>query len=136
MSDNLIIFSVQPKHTVMKKWIIGSLVGAILIFGWQFLSWEVLSLHKGAFKYTPAQETILTTLSSNLNEEGAYYMPSLPDGSSKKEKMDQMKANEGKAWAWVIYHPKAVNKMTSSMIRGFMVDFVIVLLLVVLLTKG
>jgi hypothetical protein len=47
----------------MKKWLIGSLVGAILVFLWQFLSWTILPIHSGEAKYTPAEKEILTSLS-------------------------------------------------------------------------
>ena len=43
----------------MKKWIVGSLVGAIIVFGWQFLSWNMLSIHIAGEKYTTAQDTII-----------------------------------------------------------------------------
>ena len=120
----------------MKKWIIGSFVGAILIFGWQFLSWEVLGLHNGGFKYTSAQDSILNVLSSTLKEDGGYFMPNVPPGSDKKAKKNLMKQNVGKLWAWIMYHQSAQNNMTKQMIRGFLVDFVLVLLLVIVLTKG
>jgi hypothetical protein len=129
-------FSVQPKSTNMKKWIIGSLVGAILIFCWQFLSWEVLGLHNGGFKYTSAQDSIRDVLSSSLKEDGGYFIPNVPPGSDKKAKMDLMKQNEGKPWAWVIYHQRMEDNMIKQIIRGFLIDFVLVLLLVIILTKG
>ena len=120
----------------MKKWLIGSLVGAILIFGWQGLSWEVLHLHDGGFKYTSAQDSVLSVLSSTIKEDGSYYMPNVPSGSDSKAKKDLMEKMKGKPWAWVIYHQSFDSNMAKTMIRSFLVDFVIVLLLVIILTKG
>lgn len=117
----------------MKKWIIGSLVGAIIVFAWQAASWMFLGIHDSAMKYTPAQNDIMSVLSANLKEDGAYMLPS---AATKKEQHDMMKDMEGKPWASVIYHKSFKDHMLMSMIRGFLVDFVIVLLLVVLLTKG
>ena len=50
----------------MKKWLIGSFVGAILIFVWQFLSWTVFQLHEAEARYTPAQDSVLRYLNSHL----------------------------------------------------------------------
>ena len=120
----------------MKKWIIGSLVGAILIFVWQALSWMLLGLHNDAGKYHPAQDSIISYLSSTIQEEGTYMMPTDKPGSSMKDHKEMMKQMEGKPWASIIYHKSFKEHMVMSMIRGFLVDFVIILLLVVLLTKG
>ena len=120
----------------MKKWLIGSLVGAVLIFAWQALSWMVLNLHKDAAKYSPAQESIMSNLSSTITEEGAYMIPTTPPGSSMKQHQELAEQMKGKPWASIIYHKSFKYDMVMSMIRGFLVDFVIVLLLVVLLTKG
>ncbi len=42
----------------MKKTIIGAIVGGIIIFAWQFLSWGPLNLHEAQQQYTPKQDTI------------------------------------------------------------------------------
>lgn len=117
----------------MKKWIIGSLVGAIIVFAWQAASWMFLGIHDNSMKYTPAQNEILTSLSANLKEDGAYMLPNAGPGDDHDKLMKEM---EGKPWASVIYHSNFKSDMTRSMIRGFLVAFVLVLLLVVILTKG
>ena len=59
----------------MKKILIGSLVGAIILFIWSFLAWAVLPVHLHTFQYTPAQDSILQILANNNMESGAYAMP-------------------------------------------------------------
>lgn len=117
----------------MKKWIIGSLVGAIIVFAWQAASWMFLGIHDNAMKYTPAQNEILSALSTNLKEDGAYMLPNVPPGGDHEKVVKEM---EGKPWASVIYHSSFKDNMTMQMIRGFLVSFVLVLLLVIILTKG
>jgi hypothetical protein len=117
----------------MKKWIIGSFVGAIIVFAWQASSWMFLGIHDSSMKYTPAQNDILSALSSNLKEDGAYMLPNAATKSERQKVMDEMK---GKPWATVIYHHTFNNQMTMMMVRGFLVCFVLVLLLVLILTKG
>ena len=117
----------------MKKWLIGSLVGAIILFLWQFASWSLLPVHDTTSKYTSNQDQIMTALSANLTEEGMYMMPSAP---TKKEQQDMMKSMEGKPWATVIYHKSMSTEMTMRMIRGFLVDFFLVISLIYILTRG
>jgi hypothetical protein len=117
----------------MKKWIIGSLVGAIIVFAWQAASWMVLGIHKDSMKYTPAQSEILSNLSSNLKEDGAYMLPNAGPGEDHEKVKNDM---EGKPWASVIYHSSFNTNMTMMMVRGFLVSFVLVLLLVIALSKG
>lgn len=108
----------------MKKIIIGSLVGAILLFGWQGLSWMVMGIHDSAFKYSPAQDSLLTTISNSLPEEGQYFLPRLPDGASESEKEAYAKSMKDKPWAVVTYHKAYKADMVMPMIRGFLICFV------------
>lgn len=120
----------------MKKWLIGSFVGAIIIFAWQFLSWNVLGIHNDAMKYHPAQENIISALSSNITEEGSYMVPTSKPGASQAEMQEQIKQMEGKPWAFVIYHPSHESNMARRMIRGFLVDWFLVFTLIYILTRA
>src|SRR5678809_418219 len=99
-SETLYLFF-EPKPHNMKKWIIGSLVGAIIVFAWQAASWMFIGIHDKAMKYTPAQDQIMNVLSSSNLDEANYMLPSAP---TKQGKQDMMKSMEGKPWASVIYH--------------------------------
>ncbi len=121
----------------MKKMIIGALVGGIILFLWQFLTWGVLNLHEAQQKYTSKQDSILAYLGTQFSEDGAYFMPTVAPGTSKDEMEKQMKATEGKPWAQVIYHKSmfGMNKMYMNMGRSLLVNIFIVLMLCWLLTK-
>jgi hypothetical protein len=121
----------------MKKMIIGALVGGIILFAWQFLTWGVLNLHEAQQKYTPKQDSILAYLGTQFSEDGAYFMPNFAPGTSNEEMDKQMKANEGKPWAQVKYHKSmpGMNKMFMNMGRSLLVNIFIILLLCWLLTK-
>src|SRR5258706_5261786 len=99
----------------MKKWLIGSIIGAIIVFAWQGLSWTVLGVHESSMKYTPAQTDIMNVLSSNIKEDGLYMMPSAP---THKEQEAMMKDMEGKPWASVIYHKEMHSDMVMRLIRS------------------
>jgi hypothetical protein len=117
----------------MKKWLIGSLVGAVIIFVWQAASWMFLPTHANSMKYTANQDQIMSVLNSNLSEDGLYSMPSAP---TKKEQQDMMKSMEGKPSASVIYHKSTDTSMGMRMVRSFLVDVFLVISLIYVLTRG
>jgi len=119
----------------MKKQIIASLVGAIIIFIWQFLSWSVLNVHRSEMAYTANQDKILECLGEHLPDEGFYFLPTVPPGASAEEAQSAMEAAVGKPWAQVSYHKKMENNMAMNLIRGFLVDFIALFLLVWVLMR-
>ena len=120
----------------MKKWLIGSFVGAILVFLWQFLSWVVLHIHQGEAKYTPAQTEVLNAISASIKEDGMYMLPTAPPGTSQEEHNKLGKEMDGKPWATVIYRNAYRYDMVMPMIRGFLVDWFLVFTLIYILTRG
>jgi hypothetical protein len=120
----------------MKKWIIGSFVGAILVFAWQAFSWMILDLHKNEHKYTPAQDQIMSALNAANLEDGMYSMPNVPPTATMKEHEDAWKANAGKPTASVTYVKSMSADMTTPMIMGFVIDLLLVILVISILTRG
>ena len=57
------------------KSIIAILVGGVLLFVWQFLSWTIFNIHGGNQKYTAKQNEIIQFLDQNLEGEGSYFLP-------------------------------------------------------------
>lgn len=118
----------------MKKLLIGALVGGILLFFWQFLSFTILDLHRPMQNHTPKQTEILKFLSENL-EEGNYYLPTLPPNASWEENEKLMNESMGKPWAQVFYHKAMDMDMTANMLRGLFVDILAALALAWVLMK-
>src|SRR5664279_2667812 len=121
----------------MKKTIVGAIVGGLIIFAWQFLSWGALNLHEAQQQYTPKQDSILAYLGSQFNDDGAYLVPTYAPGTSNDEMGKQMKAMEGKPWAQVVYHKSmpGMDKMFMNIARSLLVDIFIVWLLCWLIVK-
>jgi hypothetical protein len=117
----------------MKKYLIGSIVGGLIIFAWQGLSHMVIGVHADSMKYNSAQDNILSVLSANIKEDGAYMLPS---GATEKEKQDLMKTMNGKPAATIIYHSAAKFDFTMNLIRTFLVDIFLVISLIYMLTRG
>lgn len=108
----------------MKKLVIGAIVGGIIIFIWQSLSFTVLNLHAKAFQYTPKQQEIISYLGTQLNEEGQYLVPRPADEASMEEREAHMKSADGKPWAMISYHKAMDMNMGINMVRGLLVDII------------
>jgi hypothetical protein len=119
----------------MKRLLVAAIVGAIIIFLWQFLSFAALDLHRVAQQYTPKQDTIMSVLRSNL-KEGRYFIPTTPENASSEEVQKQMDEMAGRDWAIVDYHAKYESSMGMNMARGLLVNIIIVYLLGWILTRG
>lgn len=119
----------------MKKQLIGTLVAAVILFLWQFLSWAILPVHQDVYGYTPNQDKIIEALSQNLTAEGTFMLPMPPPGSTREQQEEIMKNAEGKPWAHVSYHKSMKTDMGMNMFRGFTIDLVAAFLLIWLLSQ-
>lgn len=118
----------------MKRTLIASLVGGIILFLWQFLSWTVLNLHVSMQQYTPKQTEIMDYLSKNL-DEGFYFLPTYPEGTSMADAEKYMKEYTGKPFAQIYYHKSSITSMAPNMARSLLIDILAVFLLVFVLSK-
>jgi F0F1-type ATP synthase assembly protein I len=123
----------------MKKVIIGAIVGGLIIFIWQFLSFAAINFHQPAQQYTEKQDAILNFLSSQGLEDGGYYMPGVPEGTSEEEFKKAMEQAGGKPWAMIQYHNKQADnvaqQMMMNMVRGFLINVIIMFLFISILRR-
>ncbi|MBI1343670.1 MAG: hypothetical protein GC171_12110 [Terrimonas sp.] len=119
----------------MKKILIGAIIGGILIFLWQMLSWTMLQLHYSGTQYTPKQDTVMAFLNTQLNEDGQYFMPSHPKDASAEVREAARQNAMGKPWAMVTYHKKMDMNMGMSITRALISDMIMVILLCWMLSK-
>lgn len=118
-----------------KKNIIGAIVGGIIIFLWQFISWGPGEFHYAAQQYTPKSDTILQLLQSQLPEEGGYTIPRSPKGVSAEEMEKQLQEFSGKPWATIAYHKSLNTSMGMNMVRGLAVNILLIALLIWIVGK-
>ena len=116
------------------KTIIGALVGAVLLFIWQFISWGVANFHSGEQQYTVHQDSILSVLSDKL-EEGTYFLPNVAPGADKQAHEQYMQEYTGKPWAVVSYHKSMEADMSMNMVRAFVSDLLAVVFLIMILVQ-
>jgi hypothetical protein len=119
----------------MKKLFIAALIGGIIIFFYQFLSWAALNLHHASQEYTPKQDSIMAYLNTQFSEDGAYLMPNYAKGTSSEEMEKEMKNNQGKPWMQIQYHKEMNMNMGMNIVRGLLTDIVMVALLCWILMK-
>ena len=124
----------------MKKLFIASLVGAIILFVWSFLAWAILPIHLHTYMYTPAQDTLLKVMADHNMESGAYAMPMVDnrnvqgmDADYRKKCDELMKTSEGKPMVSIFYKKEGMTMGPGIMIKGFLIDFLIVLAACILL---
>lgn len=113
----------------MKRKLLFSAIGAIIIFAWQFFSNAMPNFHKSASQYTAAQDEIIQKLEELGINEGMYFLGQPDPLLSKAEKQASMDKMDGKPWGVINYHKVNTMSMTMNMIRGFLVCFVISFLL-------
>jgi len=117
----------------MNRNITGAIVGGIIVFLYQFISWSLINFHKGEQLYTPDQDSILAYLESTLPDEGSYFLPTSPPDASMEDQQKMMENNAGKPWAQIHYHKSMNTNMGMAMTRGLITDIVAVFLLCLLL---
>jgi hypothetical protein len=121
----------------MNRIIIGTIVGAIIFFGYQAAMW-MGGIHSNYTNYTPRQDSIMAYLNQNLAEEGLYMMPTVdpavPDRMAAEEEM--MKQSEGKPWAMVFYHKRMMGMEPSYLLMGFVYALIAALLVSLVLYAG
>lgn len=127
---------IQPKHLNMKKLVIGALVGGLLVFIWQTLSWTILMRHAAEYQKAPGQDAILQALNGNLTAEGQYILPGLDASASMAEHEKAMDDMKGKPWAVVAYHKSYDTNMGANIIRNLLVDLIAVFLVCWVLLKN
>jgi hypothetical protein len=119
----------------MKRIIIGAIVGGIIIFICQTLSWTILDLHRPANLYTPKQTEIMSTLNSQLTSDGSYFLPNYPAGSSSEVMNQYMKDAQGQPWAIISYHKNMDMNMGMNILRVLIVNIIMIGLFCWILSK-
>jgi hypothetical protein len=113
----------------MKKFIIGSLVGTVIVFIWSFVSWTLLPIHIHSFNYVPKQDSVMNMLARTLPGTGAYMLPTADNRLVESVNSDYMKAMDqnqknmaGKPSAIIFFTKQTPGMDPMQIIRGILID--------------
>ena len=111
----------------MKKHILFSIIGGVILFMWQFLSYAMPDFHKSAHAYTPLQDSIMNQL-DKLGLEQGMYMLGMPNPDNPEE-VDLSWNEEYSTWAILNYRINDSNSMALPMTRGVIITIIIAAML-------
>ena len=120
----------------MKKAIVGALIGAILVFGWQAISHMFLRHHDTAYRQIAGQDSLIQSLSGFFKEDGQYLVPRSNPNGSQEEMAKYNESMHGKPWALITFHRADNSNMGIAAIRSFTTAFLSVLIFIWLIGKN
>jgi hypothetical protein len=111
----------------MKNTLLFTLVGGLILFVWQFLSFAMLNLHGSASEHTPLQDEILERLAELELEEGMYALGTLSqeDYNDPAKVEAYLREQDGQPWAILNYHHAWQSDMTPNLIRSMLINFLL-----------
>jgi len=118
----------------MRQFLLGGLVGGILLFVWGALSWTVLPFNTASLHRASAEDALLASMKESMGAKGVYALPAMPPKSgvqSNDEQMQKQYTERLKAGptALVVFNPRGSEPMrTDQMIYGLVDDFLCALI--------
>lgn len=117
----------------MKRIVLPAIIIGFVLFLWQFISYAAGDFHSKQHQYTDKQDQIKATLNNLELEPGSYMIPSVKPGTSNEEMQKQWNELQNEPWMFVTYYGTEHTQMAPAMIRGFLSDIVLGLLLMLIL---
>lgn len=94
----------------MRRRIITILLGTLIIFVWNAVSWTVLPFHSNSLNNIPKSAIDADKLQKVLPSDGVYHYPGLPDGNEVKDLADlEKKLNTGPRITLMVFKKGATN---------------------------
>lgn len=75
---------------MLKRWILGPLLGGLALFVWLGLSWAALPFHMAQFHGFADEAATQDFLRSQVSEPGIYMLPMMPEDMSDEAACDRM----------------------------------------------
>ena len=112
-----------------------ALLGGLILFFYQFLSFAGANFHGNAQAYTEKQDTIMAFLKTMNLENKQYILPRPSENATPEDQQKYAVESQGKPWAMVNYHKTQNTGMIMPMVRGLLVDILAIFLVFGLLDK-
>ena len=123
----------------MKPFVLSTVVGGLVLFFWQFLSFAAINLHGPAQEYTPLDREILAHLDALNLEEGMYALGSpSPEERADPEGLgaEYMARMEGQPYGVLNYQHEWRGDMTPNLIRSLVMNLIAAALITWLLSQS
>jgi len=117
---------------------IAALLGAILVFLWQFLAHMVLPIGQMGFRLPQNEDVVLQAVTTGLPTPGIYFLPSMDPAKMSDEAAMKTWAEKAKKNPWVFavvnpapegdpmsMAPHLVKQFITNLISAFLVAFVL-----------
>lgn len=109
----------------MNKIIVPSLLAAIIVFIWMFISWTVLPWHDIALKNLD-NPALVEQMKESMTEEGIYLYPGQPKEDTDAAVQEWMEKHEaGPVVSFMVYSPTGFNPMEPMLfVKSFVINFI------------
>jgi len=110
----------------MNKLIVPSLLTAVVVFIWMFISWAVIGWHNIDLNTLPNGESLTEQMSQNITEPGIYLYPGQPeDESDEGMKAWTERYKAGPNVNFMVYNPAGADPMDPmQFIKSFIINFI------------
>jgi len=128
----------------MGKFILGAVLTAVAVFGWESVSWTVIGWHQNGFRTFRDESTVSEVIKANVTSgHGIYLMPAMgeaPKIATAEEKKafeaQQAKAMKDGPYVYAIIRPgKGEVSMGTNMILSFIRCLICAFLIAALLSQ-
>ncbi|MCH7517031.1 MAG: hypothetical protein IIB08_07920 [Bacteroidetes bacterium] len=110
----------------MNRLIVPSLIAAVVVFIWMFISWAVIGWHNIDIKNLPNGDAIAEQMKESINEPGIYIYPGHPEGGDDTDMEEwTSKYKAGPLVNFMVYHPEGSDPMNPmNFIKSFIINFI------------
>lgn len=117
----------------MKKIVLPSIIIGFVLFLWQFISYAAGDFHSKQHQYTSKQDSIKKVINEMGLEPGSYMIPSVKPGTPMEQAQIEWDELKKEPWMFVTFYGNERTDMAPAMIRGFLSDIVLGLLMMLIL---
>ncbi len=121
----------------LKRFILSAMVGTLILFAWNMVSWLVLPFHSNSLRNIPDSALDVMVLKEHLKEDGVYHYPGLPeDSSSESWAVMEEKVKTGPRITLMVYKSGETSLFSPiSFLVGLVFNSLSVLLLMFILSN-
>ena len=109
----------------MKKLLIGSIIGGIILFVWGWISWAILPIHTSSIRNINNEEAVVSAMHINMDQKGVYIFPGMPTVQDQTLQDEYLQKYQQGPVGMIIYDPEGSDPMMpNQMIVGFILSVI------------